>query len=151
MPGELGCLMAHKEDLVPVSHIRCPLIPSTFGFCFPKRRLPKVDGGSASTCGRERNRSISPGRCRLNTRHARAMGRHKDAVWTEYDRDESGKCCRAVCHHCGKSMTAIPQRMRTHVARCTACPAARKEAFVTPNTAGWVVFRVCLPASMLDR
>ena len=43
--------MAHKEDLVPVSHIRCPSIPSTFGFCFPKRRLPKVDGDRRAHVG----------------------------------------------------------------------------------------------------
>ena len=65
-----------------------------------------------------------------------AMGKPRDAVWAEYDKDATSHVPRAVCRHCGKRFTAIVQRMKTHLnRRCPACPADVKSRYAAGKPA----------------
>lgn len=45
-------------------------------------------------------------------------GRHKDPVWSLFERTQQGTGWKAKCKQCGLVMQGIPSRMKTHSTAC---------------------------------
>ncbi|KAI9504443.1 hypothetical protein GGI25_003289 [Coemansia spiralis] len=58
--------------------------------------------------------------------------KHFAPVWQHYERHEPtgrSKHHRAICKFCQYELSGQPERMKTHLQRCTACPAHIKDEF----------------------
>ncbi|KAJ2509725.1 hypothetical protein H4217_008206, partial [Coemansia sp. RSA 1939] len=60
--------------------------------------------------------------------------KHFAPVWQHYERHEPtgrSKHHRAICRFCKYELSGQPERMKTHLQRCSACPPHIKDEFTT--------------------
>ncbi|KAJ1794049.1 hypothetical protein LPJ59_004616 [Coemansia sp. RSA 2399] len=65
--------------------------------------------------------------------------KHFAPVWQHYERHEPtgrSKHHRAICKFCNYELSGQPERMKTHLQRCTGCPNHIKDGFSAEDMAG---------------
>ncbi|KAJ2528609.1 hypothetical protein EV175_007438, partial [Coemansia sp. RSA 1933] len=65
--------------------------------------------------------------------------KHFAPVWQHYERHEPtgrSKHHRAICKFCNYELSGQPERMKTHLQRCTGCPQHIKDEFGAEDMAG---------------
>ncbi|KAJ2338236.1 hypothetical protein GGF43_006925 [Coemansia sp. RSA 2618] len=63
--------------------------------------------------------------------------KHFAPVWQHYERHEPtgrSKHHRAICKFCAYELSGQPERMKTHLQRCSECPAHIKDEFGAEDT-----------------
>ncbi|KAJ1720418.1 hypothetical protein LPJ53_004944, partial [Coemansia erecta] len=65
--------------------------------------------------------------------------KHFAPVWQHYERHEPtgrSKHHRAICKFCSYELSGQPERMKTHLQRCTNCPQHIKDEFASEEGSG---------------
>ncbi|KAJ2720634.1 hypothetical protein GGI07_004479 [Coemansia sp. Benny D115] len=65
--------------------------------------------------------------------------KHFAPVWQHYERHEPtgrSKHHRAICKFCGYELSGQPERMKTHLQRCSGCPQAIKDEYALEESSG---------------